>query len=85
MIKSKAEIPAELHNDFIREVGEISILGDDKYDKRSDSVKHLLTARSKFEFLMRLYKDVERSEPTLPCRGGASADSKMWTPVTEFK
>ena len=60
MSKSKAEIAAKLYNDFIREIGEISIAGDDKSEERSDSVKHLLSARSKFKTLMRLYKKSRR-------------------------
>ena len=84
-MKSRAEIATELYNDFIREIGEVSIAGDDKSDERSDSVKHLLTARSKFESLMRLYKDVERSGSTVPPSGAANADSKLFTPVAETK
>ena len=84
-MESRAGIATELYNDFIREIGEISIAGDDKSDVRSDSVKHLLTARSKFEFLMSLYKDGERSGSTLPSFGAAAADSKFFTPVTEAK
>ena len=85
MSKTKAEIATELYNDFIKEIGEVSIAGDDKSDERSDSVKHLLSARSKFETLMRMYKDSERSGSTLPSSGAASADSKFVTPVTESK
>ena len=65
-------------------MGEISIAGEDKSDERSNSVKHLLSARSKVETtLMRLYKESERSGSTLPSLGAASADSKFITPVTE--
>ena len=85
MSKTKAEIATELYNDFIKEIGEVSIAGDDKSDERSDSVKHLLSARSKFETLMRMYKDSERSGSTLPSSGAASADSKFVTPVTDSK
>ena len=64
MSKTKAEIATELYNDFIKEIGEISIAGEDKSDERLDSVKHLLIARSKFKTLMRLYKESERSGST---------------------
>ena len=85
IMKSRAEIATELYNDFIREIGEVSIAGEDKSDERTESVKHLLTARNKFESLMRLYKDMERSGPTLPSFGAAGAESKLVTPVTESK
>ena len=84
-MKSKAEIATELYNDFIKEIGEVSIAGEDKSVERTESVKHLLSARTKFESLMRLYKDMERSGPTLPSSGAAGADSKLVTPVTESK
>ena len=84
-MKSKAEIATELYNDFIKEIGEVSIGGEDKSDEKLDSVKHLLSARSKFESLMRLYKESERNGSTLPSFGAASADSKMSTHMTESK
>ena len=85
MSKTKAEIATELYNDFIKEIGEISIAGEDKSDERLDSVKHLLSARRKFETLMRLYKESERSGSTLPSFGAASVNSKLMTPVKETK
>ncbi len=76
MSKSKVEIVKDFYNEFIREIGEVAIAGDDESDIRNESVKHLLTARSKFESLMRLSKDTERSGSTLPAIvGDASADS----------
>ena len=86
MSKSKAEVAKDLYNEFIREIGEVAIAGDDESDVRNESVKHLLTARSKFESLMRLLKDTERSGSTLPSIvGDASADSKYSTPTTDVK
>ncbi len=72
MSKSRVELATDLYNDFIREIGEVAIAGDDKSDERTEPVKHLLSARSKFETLMRLYKDTERSGSTLSFSGGAS-------------
>ena len=86
MSRSKAEVAKDLYNEFVKEIGEVAIAGDDESDTRNESVKHLLTARSKFESLMRLLKDTERSGSTLPSTvGDASADSKYSTPTTDVK
>ena len=53
MSRSKAEVAKDLYNEFIREIGEVAIAGDDESDIRNESVKHLLTARSRLESLMR--------------------------------
>ncbi len=81
--KSKVEIAKDLYDEFIREIGEA---GDDESDIRNESVKHLLTARSKFESLMRLYKDTERTGSAKPAIvGDASADFKLSTLTTDVK
>ena len=52
MSKSKVELAKDVYNEFIKEIGQVAIAGDDESDIRNESVKHLLTARSKFESLM---------------------------------
>ena len=44
MSKSKAEVAKDLYNEFIREIGEVAIAGDDESDIRNESVKHFLEA-----------------------------------------
>ena len=44
MSRSKAEVAKDLYNEFIKEIGEVAIAGDDESDTRNESVKHLPSA-----------------------------------------